>query len=151
MHARARLREGVVYAVDTPARTAYAMASSSSFPCSLCSSPFYLPTYRLWLGHLRHVHAHDSDFYVVCGVDSCPSTFRKFTTLYSHVYRKHRQMLETRTKSAVDTQSSMEEDDYATMDTADYEGEVLDFHAAKNIIIDNHNVCLLIFNRINSC
>ena len=55
---------------------------------------------------------------------SCPSTFRKFTTLYSHV---HRQMLETRVKSTVDTQNSMEEDDHTAMDTADYEGELLDF------------------------
>ena len=29
-------------------------------------------------------------------LDSCPSTFRKFHTLYSQVYRKHKHMLESR-------------------------------------------------------
>ena len=53
-----------------------------------------MKTYRNWLGHLRHVHSHDPNFFVMCEVDGCPSTFRKFTALYSHVYRKHRSMLE---------------------------------------------------------
>ena len=67
--------------------------SPSSFACPFCPS-FSLATYRMWIGHLRHVHSHDPNFFVTCGINSCPSTFREFTTLYSHVYRKHRDMLE---------------------------------------------------------
>lgn len=83
---------------DFPALTWLAtkiMASSSGYCCPLCEG-FVVPTYRLWLSHLRHIHSHDPNFHVTCGVNSCPRTFRVFSSLYSHVYRSHRNMLERR-------------------------------------------------------
>ena len=76
-------------------------ASSPTYSCPLCHN-FVVLTYKLWMSHLRHVHSHDSNFHVVCGVDSCPRTFRVFATLYSHVYRSHRYMLERREKTCTD-------------------------------------------------
>ena len=73
---------------------------ASLYSCPLCSG-FHFTAYKLWLGHLRHVHSHDPSFHVTCGVDSCPVTYRNFSTLYSHVYRKHRHMIEVREKVIV--------------------------------------------------
>lgn len=101
------------------------MASSSSFHCPLCSGVF-LPSYRAWLSHLRHVHAHDPNFHITCGVDSCPSTFRKFTTLYSHVYRKHKQLLEPRERGSNNVVVDANDDQSASLcNDLDLSGKLL--------------------------
>lgn len=84
-------------------------ASVSLHTCPLCSD-FHVQTYKLWLGHLRHVHNHDPDFHVTCGIGSCPATFKKFTTLYSHVYRKHRNMIEKRDFFSMNEDENVEDD-----------------------------------------
>ena len=77
--------------------------------CPLCSD-FHVQTYKLWLGHLRHVHSHDPNFHVTCGIESCPATFKNFSTLYSHVYRKHRSKIEKRQAISMKDVDSLEDD-----------------------------------------
>ena len=97
---RAKLPPNVIMAMASESRCEF---FSPSYACPLCSG-FIVRTYKLWLSHLRHVHSHDANFHVVCGVNSCPRSFRVFSTLYSHVYRSHRHMLDSRDKMPTDVE-----------------------------------------------
>lgn len=55
--------------------------------CPMCS--FEAPTVKLVLNHLRNVHSNDPRFHVMCGIDGCARTYRKFSGLHSHLYRCH--------------------------------------------------------------
>ena len=50
---------------------------------------FEAPSVKIVLSHLRSVHSNDPKFNVMCGLDGCSSTFRTFSGLYSHIYRRH--------------------------------------------------------------
>ncbi len=60
----------------------------SAINCPLCN--FKSPSRRLWLSHLRNVHYDEDGFFVTCGIDGCDASYRKCSSLVSHVYRKHR-------------------------------------------------------------
>ena len=55
--------------------------------CPMCS--FSAPTVKLVLSHLRSVHSSDPRFHVMCGIDGCARTYRKYSGLHSHLYRCH--------------------------------------------------------------
>jgi hypothetical protein len=55
--------------------------------CPMCS--FNASTVKLVLSHLRSVHSSDPRFHVMCGIDGCASTYRKYSGLHSHLYRCH--------------------------------------------------------------
>ncbi len=60
----------------------------SAINCPLCN--FKSPSRSLWLSHLRNVHYDEDGFFVTCGIDGCDASYRKCSSLVSHVYRKHR-------------------------------------------------------------
>lgn len=39
------------------------------------------------------VHAHEANFQVTCGIESCPRSFKNFHTYKSHLYKNHREIL----------------------------------------------------------
>lgn len=41
------------------------------------------------------VHAHDPRFFVRCGIQECPRTYHNFYSFKKHLYRKHRESLDT--------------------------------------------------------
>ena len=53
----------------------------------MCS--FEAPTVKLVLSHLRSVHSNDPRFHVMCGINGCARTYRKYSGLPSHLYRCH--------------------------------------------------------------
>ena len=55
--------------------------------CPTCS--FNASTVKLVLSHLRSVHSSDPRFHVMCGIDGCARTYRKYSGLHSHLYRCH--------------------------------------------------------------
>ena len=55
--------------------------------CPMCS--FECPSIAILLSHLRLVHSSDPRFLVCCGINSCTVTSRSFSSLYTHVYRRH--------------------------------------------------------------
>ena len=55
--------------------------------CVFCN--FEAPSWTLWLGHVRSVHASDPDFEIEC----CDTKYTKCSSFVSHVYRKHRSEL----------------------------------------------------------
>ena len=62
------------------------------FVCSICDA-FAAPSYSSVLRHLAS-HQYDPGLHIVCGIDGCPLTYRNFQSFRSHIYRKHRAVLE---------------------------------------------------------
>lgn len=56
--------------------------------CPMCT--FEARSVKIVLSHLRSVHSNDPRFNVMCGLEGCFHTFRTFSALYSHIYRRHR-------------------------------------------------------------
>ena len=56
--------------------------------CPFCE--FSSATLKQWLSHLRLVHQNDPGFHVCCGIDGCRNTYKKFSSLNSHVYARHK-------------------------------------------------------------
>lgn len=65
--------------------------SESIFVCSLCSTRS--TSISLWLSHLRNVHESETEISVSCPIDRCCAVYNNVNSLYSHVYRKHRDLL----------------------------------------------------------
>lgn len=68
--------------------------SLSGSVCPLCT--FEAPDLSIVLSHLRTVHSSDSCFIVTCGLHGCTTTSRSFSALYSHIYRRHRDVIKKR-------------------------------------------------------
>lgn len=62
--------------------------------CPLCT--FEAPDVTIILSHLRTVHSNDPHFIVSCGLDGCTTTSRSFSALYSHIYRRHPDIIKKR-------------------------------------------------------
>jgi hypothetical protein len=42
------------------------------------------------------VHSNDANFSVVCGLGGCATTSKSFPALYSHIYRRHPDVIKKR-------------------------------------------------------
>ncbi len=60
--------------------------------CWLCSS-FAASTLKAVVRHIGAVHARNSNFHVLCGIQGCVRTYAKFHSFKKHVYRHHREHL----------------------------------------------------------
>ena len=69
--------------------------------CPLCT--FEAPDMTIILSHLRKVHSNDPHFIVSCGLDGCTTTSRSFSALYSHIYRRHPDIINKRRKAILRT------------------------------------------------
>ncbi|XP_033097594.1 uncharacterized protein LOC117101675 [Anneissia japonica] len=60
------------------------------YNCSLCG---YFESSKLCkiVSHISQNHSLDPNFYISCGLDDCPQSFRNFASFKSHLYRKHRE------------------------------------------------------------
>ena len=59
--------------------------------CQICG--LILLTLKLYVSHLRLVHAKDPAFSIMCGVSGCREVFRAFSAFSSHIYRHHRKAI----------------------------------------------------------
>lgn len=75
-----------------------ASRSVSQKLCPMCT--FEAPSVNAILSHVRAVHSHDPNFLVTCGLGGCGTTSRSFSALYSHVYRRHSEVINKRVKSS---------------------------------------------------
>ena len=66
--------------------------------CPLCA--FEAPEITLVLSHLRVVHSSDPHFAVTCGLNGCATTSKSFTALYSHIYRRHTEVIKRYKRSS---------------------------------------------------
>lgn len=87
--------------IDGVARSAMESKTISQKMCPMCS--FEGPSVPNILSHLRVVHSHDAHFYVICGLGGCAATCKSFSSLYSHIYRKHSELISKRDKCTAET------------------------------------------------
>ena len=63
-----------------------------NYHCPLCQ--ILLPSIKLWVSHIRLVHGPDPNFTLTCPLEGCSgSTYHKFQSFNSHIYRDHRSFL----------------------------------------------------------
>ena len=62
--------------------------------CPLCT--FQACSVSTILSHLCTVHSNDSNFSVACGLGGCATTSKTFSALYSHIYRRHPDVIRKR-------------------------------------------------------
>ena len=56
--------------------------------CFLCSS-FAGNLFSDVVRHIGSVHSHDLDFNIICGLDGCKRSYKKFGSYKVHLYRHH--------------------------------------------------------------
>ena len=64
-----------------------------TWECPLCSH-FASFTFKKLLRHLSSVHSYDARFNLTCGIEGCPRIYTNFHSYKSHVYRKHREVVD---------------------------------------------------------
>lgn len=52
------------------------------------------PTLKGIVRHIGNIHAHESNFFVNCGINLCTRTYTNFYSFKKHIYRKHRSELD---------------------------------------------------------
>lgn len=65
--------------------------ATNQLQCRICG--LVLLTIKLYVSHLRLVHAKDPNFNIMCGVNGCREVFRAFSAFSSHIYRHHREAI----------------------------------------------------------
>ncbi len=71
--------------------------------CSVCTN-FSAPTIALLVRHLSLEHGNESNLNILCGLESCPRTFRKISSFKSHITRDHKNLSQTAQTKSVNTQ-----------------------------------------------
>jgi len=89
MRTRARIMRPYAVNVFTLCPAGVKMANLTTRTCPLCS--FEVLSISSCLSHLRLFHSSDPRFCVTCGIGGCATTCRSFSSLYSHVYRRHKE------------------------------------------------------------
>ena len=87
--------------------------------CSLCG--LETPSIAKLLSHLRLVHSHDPKFLVTCGLNGCATTSRSFSALYSHIYRRHPDIITRRKKYILCDPDVDTFDSYSPIENFDFE------------------------------
>lgn len=62
------------------------------------------------------VHAHEANFRVTCGIASCPRSFTNFHTYKSHLYKRHREILQVSESAAQELVGSEDGTDLTVME-----------------------------------
>lgn len=98
----------------------YSMSGVHVYQCPLCRT-FSTSAYRLWLSHLGQVHRNDYSFRVMCGYHGCAETKNSYSSLYSHVYRRHPELIRKRCQATCGDEEHFPSTYETTDDTVDSE------------------------------
>ena len=71
------------------------------YSCRSCS--YRCPSWRSWLRHTFEAHSSEPGFCYTCGIDGCTSSFNLFSSLSSHLSRKHPLFVEPASPTEVGT------------------------------------------------
>ena len=61
----------------------------ASWKCYVCGV-FVALTLKVLMSHYFSAHSKELNFFVKCGVNDCPATFRRYHSFYKHVARNHK-------------------------------------------------------------
>ena len=74
--------------------------SLTTWKCFICTA-FVALTLRALMGHYYSTHSNSPNFFVKCGVNCCPATYRRYHSFYKHVVRNHSQEYDNRKEITV--------------------------------------------------
>lgn len=92
--------------------------SSQPWRCPLCHC-FAAPGPKGILRHMGTIHALDSNFHVICGLQGCPRSYNNYHSYKKHMYKKHRDVLEldqSLSSQLVDSNPPLEYDNFDCFD-----------------------------------
>ena len=69
--------------------------------CNLCTG-YLTVSLRELLHHMRRTHSSDPNFHMVCGLEGCPRTYKRFSSFRNHVMRKHNLIYNGRNEKEAD-------------------------------------------------
>ena len=59
------------------------------YRCSICLE-FVSVSIQTLVKHIGRIHRSEPNFHVVCGIEGCSKTFKKFLSFNNHLIRKHK-------------------------------------------------------------
>lgn len=86
--------------------------------CPLCHC-FAAPGPKGILRHMGTIHAMDSNFHVICGLQWCPRSYNNYHSYKKHMYKKHRDVLELDYSSCSQPDGSNPSLEYGNFDRDD--------------------------------
>ena len=60
-----------------------------TWKCNICSV-FVALTLKVLMSHYFSAHSEELNFFVKCGVNDCPATFRQYHSFYKHMAKNHK-------------------------------------------------------------
>lgn len=120
--------------------------ANSKVICWICKQ-FASPNFKGTLRHIAAVHSWDPDFFTLCRFHGCSRTYSNFFSFKKHIYRKHREFLESADVESfnllgIDTNDEYS-DDFVVPEAAD-QTEVMDENDTMAVTDDKRNVALFI-------
>lgn len=61
----------------------------ATWKCYICGV-FVALTLKVLMSHYFSAHSKELNFFVKCGVNDCPATFRRYHSFYKHVAKNHK-------------------------------------------------------------
>ncbi len=107
---------------------------------------FVAGSLRLLLNHMRRSHASDPNFHVLCGLDDCPRTYKRFISFRNHLIRKHSFKLTDQDDQGIgmlQNEPEIEIDDFPQMDEDTAESN--EHCTQPQQMKENNALCLLGF------
>ena len=109
--------------------------------CWLCYK-VAAPDLKGVIRHMAVVHAHESEFHIICGIAGCVRSYSNFYSFRRHVYRKHREHLNitsrrlTAAHSVVSTATANNEFDFVNLlECDDFDDTQFNFQHTKSMAL----------------
>ncbi len=106
--------------------------SQKVWSCPLCEW-FGGVSMKRVMCHIGALHAHEAGFHICCGIAGCPRTYKIFASFQKHLYRIHRDVLES---DADDRETTIPVDATDDMDVSE---SVEDHSSGTNVFNNSSN------------
>lgn len=111
------------------------------YRCNLCTG-YLAVCLRQLLDHLRRSHSNDPNFHLLCGIEGCARTYKRFTSFRNHLIRKHSFKLKD------DEENQVDNNEVQTIDLGDLNEPLIRQHdqpVKVDSILRDNALCLLGF------
>lgn len=114
------------------------------YRCIMCTGYVTLSLREL-LDHTRRSHSNDPSFHVLCGLDGCPRTYKKFLSFRNHIIRKHSLMLDENKTRLENNEDDIFDEPCAIVDEPNDPAIQTDAEPSLENILQDNARCLLGF------
>lgn len=114
------------------------------YRCSICLE-FVATSIELLIRHVGRVHRNEPNFHVVCGIDGCSRTYKRYLSLRNHLIRKHN--ISACDKPRLDENNGQDHEDHDDNDDVDRmnDEDSFDIEKEKANLMRANALCLLNF------